>query len=200
MAETSRFPLLVAVLAATLVIPVESAELTRTERERLVAHLRMTESWLLDEVSNLSQTQVDFRPNPKSWSIRDVVEHLVVVGDIYWDDLQKAVKGPARELQLEAGDAQILWYGIDRTHREPAIPPEMPPGRLRDLQAGLKTYRGQHARLVDYIKATKDDLRNRFVERQRCDAYQWALLISTHEQRHVLQIREIKADAQFPKQ
>jgi hypothetical protein len=188
------------VLAATIVIPVDSFELTRTEREHLVAHLRMTESWLLDEVSALTAAQLDVRPNAKSWNIREVVEHLVVVGDIYWDDLQKAVKGPARQLQLEAGDAHILWYGIDRTHREPAIPPEMPPGRLRDVQAGLKTYRGQHVRLVDYIKATKDDLRNRFVERQRCDAYQWALLISTHEQRHVLQIREIKAGPKFPKQ
>jgi hypothetical protein len=37
------------------------------------------------------------------------------------------------------------------------------------------------------------------VERQSCDAYQWALLISTHEQRHILQIREIKSDARFPK-
>jgi hypothetical protein len=37
------------------------------------------------------------------------------------------------------------------------------------------------------------------VERQRSDAYQWALLISTHEQRHILQIREIKADPKYPK-
>jgi hypothetical protein len=37
------------------------------------------------------------------------------------------------------------------------------------------------------------------VRRQQCDAYQWALLISTHEQRHILQIREIKADPRFPK-
>jgi hypothetical protein len=37
------------------------------------------------------------------------------------------------------------------------------------------------------------------VKRQGSDAYQWALLISTHEQRHILQIREIKADARFPK-
>jgi integrase len=35
--------------------------------------------------------------------------------------------------------------------------------------------------------------------RQGCDAYQWALLISTHEQRHILQIREIKSDPKFPK-
>ena len=42
------------------------------------------------------------------------------------------------------------------------------------------------------------DLRHRIVMRQMCDAYQWALLISTHEQRHILQIREVKADARYP--
>jgi hypothetical protein len=38
------------------------------------------------------------------------------------------------------------------------------------------------------------------VPRQGSDAYQWALLISTHEQRHILQIREIKRDPRFPRQ
>jgi hypothetical protein len=95
-------------------------------------------------------------------------------------------------------DGDILWYGIDRTNRETAIPPEMPKG-LRDLGAGLDTYRKQHARLLQYVRTTEDDLRRRYVERQRCDAYQWALLITTHEQRHILQIREIKADRGFPR-
>ena len=30
------------------------------------------------------------------------------------------------------------------------------------------------------------------------DVYQWFLMISTHSQRHILQIREIKADPKFP--
>jgi hypothetical protein len=30
------------------------------------------------------------------------------------------------------------------------------------------------------------------------DVYQWFLMISTHSQRHILQIREIKADPRFP--
>jgi hypothetical protein len=34
----------------------------------------------------------------------------------------------------------------------------------------------------------------------RSDAFQWLLLISTHGQRHILQIREIKAAPGFPKQ
>jgi hypothetical protein len=37
------------------------------------------------------------------------------------------------------------------------------------------------------------------VDREGSDAYQWLPLISTHEQRHVLQIREIKAHPKSPK-
>jgi hypothetical protein len=74
----------------------------------------------------------------------------------------------------------------------------VPKGQLRDLRQALDAIRKQHAQLRQYIKTTSDDLRSRVVERQGSDAYQWALLISTHEQRHILQIREIKADPKFP--
>ena len=181
------------------IVPLCAAQLTAVERGHLLAHLEMTGGWLADEVSGLSEAQATFRPAANAWNILEVVEHLVVVGPIYWNDLQKSLKTPPSKRSLAAGDAGILWYGIDRTHRETAIPPERPPGRLRDLHAGLAAYRAQHATLVDYVKTTKDDLRAHVVERQACDAYQWALLISTHEQRHVLQIRDIKAHSGFPK-
>jgi hypothetical protein len=176
-----------------------AAELTPLERQRLLAHFEMTASWLQDEVSTLSKEQVEFRRSAGSWTILEVLEHLVVVGPIYWNDLQTAVKGTPISRPLVSRDEDILWYGIDRTNRETAIPPETPPGKLHDVRAGLESYRKQHAQLVEYIKTTKDDLRSHVVERQRSDAYQWALLISTHEQRHILQIRAIKADPKFPK-
>ena len=47
--------------------------------------------------------------------------------------------------------------------------------------------------------ATGMHIFSRLVERQNCDGYQWALLISTHEQRHILQIRELKAHPEYPK-
>ena len=31
------------------------------------------------------------------------------------------------------------------------------------------------------------------------DLYQWFLMISTHSQRHIMQIREVKAHKDFPK-
>jgi hypothetical protein len=176
-----------------------AGELTRLERQRLIAHLEMTEKWLIDEVSGLSPAQLQFRPAPQAWNVMDVIEHLVVVGPIYWQDLQKALKSPPSTRPATRDDADTLWYGIDRTGRGKAVPAEVPKGQLHDLRAGLDTYGKLHARLVQYARTTTDDLRSHLVEREGCDAYQWLLLISTHEQRHVLQIREIKSAPGFPK-
>jgi hypothetical protein len=183
------------VCAATLA----AAPLTPVERQHLVAHLEMTGAWLADEIADLQPAQIEFRRRADAWTIAEVVEHLVLVAPIYWQDLQSALASPAGSRTSAMSDADVLWYGIDRTHREQAIPGERPSGTLRDMRAALDAYRKHHDRLLQYIRTTDDDLRSHVVRRQACDAYQWALLISTHEQRHILQIREIKADPRFPK-
>lgn len=129
----------------------------------------------------------------------EVVEHLLVAEPIYWEDLQKAMKARPSSQKGFSTDADILWYGIDRTQRQKAVSAEEPKGQLRDLRAGLDAFRKLHAQMLQYARTTDDDLRSHVVEREGCDAYQWLLLISTHEQRHILQIREIKADPEFPK-
>ena len=166
------------VLAAAVVVVAQAIPaaapppITELERQRLVAHMQMTASWL------------------------EVLDHLVVVGPIYWQDLQDAK--PVADRAGMMNDIDVLWYGIDRTFRETALKTEEPSRTLRDVQSGLTAYRTQHATLLEYVRTTKDDLRSRLVERQNCDGYQWALLISTHEQRHILQIREIKAHPNYP--
>jgi hypothetical protein len=176
-----------------------ASPLTALERQRLIAHMEMTEGWLAEELSGLSPAQVQFRPAPGTWSISEVLEHLVVAEPIYWQDLREAMKAAPAGRTSVTTDADILWYGIDRTHRETAIAAEAPKGRLRDPRAGLDALRKLHAEMLRYVRATDDDLRSHVVKRQGCDAYQWLLMITAHEQRHVLQIREIKADAKYPK-
>ena len=48
-------------------------------------------------------------------------------------------------------------------------------------------------------RASADDYRGRQLVDGNMDVYQWFLMISTHSQRHILQIREVKAHAQYPK-
>jgi hypothetical protein len=185
-------------VVAVAAMPTAAPPITDLERQRLVAHMQMTAGWLEDELSGLSAAQASFRSSPTSWTILEVLDHLVVVGPIYWNDLQRArpvVDGRAGRMN----DIDVLWYGIDRTFRETALKSEEPAHTVKDLSSGLTAYRRQHDKLLEYVRTTTDDLRNRFVERQNSDAYQWALLISTHEQRHILQIRDIKKHPRYPK-
>jgi len=121
----------------------------------------------------------------------------VVTGPIYWQDLQKALAAPPRAAKRGADDG-VLWYGIDRTQRQKAVPAEDTKGQVRDLVAGIEAFGKMQAKLLEYARTTNDDLRGHVVDREGRDAYQWLLLISTHVQRHILQIREIKRHAGFP--
>ena len=86
---------LAAVFLVTLGVRLATpATLTNVERQRMVAHLEMTGSWLHDEVHELSAAQLQFRPAQDAWSILEVVDHLVVSEAVYWQDLQKALKAP----------------------------------------------------------------------------------------------------------
>lgn len=176
-----------------------AAMMTNRERQRLVAHLEMTGSWLADEVSGLSPAQLQFHPAPGSWSILEVLDHLVVCEPIYWKNLHDAMNAPPVNRGPSAPDDSVLWYGIDRTNRGKVVAGEDASGKLKDVKMGLEAFRKLRAEMLHYARTTKDDLRAHFVEREGSDAYQWFLLISTHSQRHILQIREIKANSRFPR-
>jgi DinB superfamily len=189
-----------AVTAVFCLGPAQGASMTKMEREHLVAHLQMTEGWLIDEVSNLSPAQLNYRTGPGRWTILEVVEHLVIAEPIYWQELQTAVKQPPKKLDRTPTDADILWYGIDRVRHEKTEPRKDPMGQHTDLNQDLDSFRRLHATMLAYAQTTTDDLRGHAVEGWGSDAYQVLLCISTHDQRHILQIREIKADPGYPKQ
>ena len=188
-----------AVLALSCAGVVSAAALKKVERQHLVAHLELTQSWLLDEVAGLSAAQLQFRPAPSSWSVVEVVEHLRLAEPIYWQQLQDAVKAPPTDRKPAASDADVLWYGIDRTERQKTEARKSPRDESIDLGKGLEAFHKLHGEMLEYARTTDEDLRGHLVPKEDVDAYQWILEISAHTQRHILQIREIKANPNFPK-
>jgi hypothetical protein len=172
--------------------------LKEIDRQRLLAHLDMTESWIVSEVTGLSPAQLGFRMTPESWSITEVVEHLAIAEPQYWKQLRDSMKQPPTTEKLEATDAAILWYGIDRTNRQKTGEARVPTGR-ESLQDALADFRKLRATMREYGKSTQDDLRAYKLLEGNMSVYQWFLMISTHSQRHILQIREVKAHPGFPK-
>jgi hypothetical protein len=168
------------------------------DRQRLLAHLEMTESWLVSELDGLSPAQLKFRPTAESWSIMDCVEHLAVAEPQYWQQVLDSMKQPPSTTKPEATDAGVLWYGIDRTNRARTGEARVPTGRWDDVKQSLGEFRKLRATMLAYARTTQDDPRARILIGGNMDVYQWMLMISTHSQRHILQIREIKANPSYP--
>ena len=187
------------VLSVLLVAPLAGEPMKAGDRQRLLAHLEMTESWLVSELNGLSPAQLTFRMTPESWSITDVTEHLAIAEPQYWQKVQDSMKQPATTEKLEATDAAILWYGIDRTNRQKTGEARVPHGTFKTAADALASFRKLRSTMRDYAQSTSEDLRSRKLLEGNMDVYQWFLMISTHSQRHILQIREVKAHSGYPK-
>jgi hypothetical protein len=180
--------------------PATAGPLTPGERQRLIAHLEMTEDWLAGEIAGLSEAQLTFRMTPDSWSIKDVAEHLAIAEPQYWANLEASLKEPVKAgYKPTATDEQMLWYGIDRTNRQRTGEARVPKGQFATAKDALASFRKLRATMLAAAKTSQEDFRARAFMGGGQDVYQWFLMISTHAQRHILQIREIKAHAGYPK-
>jgi hypothetical protein len=135
------------------------APMSKDDRQHVIAHLEMTESWLADEVAGLSPAQLNFRYAPGKWTILDVVEHLAVAEPGYWTDLQKEVKQPPAKPKQQVSDLDMLWYGIDRTERQKTSPSEEPKGRFTDVQQGMASFRKLRAAMLAYARGASTHIR-----------------------------------------
>lgn len=72
---------------------------------------------------------------------------------------------------------------------------------FKSMTEALTAFESARAKLNDYVKSTNDDLRNHVITLQfgQLDSYQMILFMAAHTNRHTQQLREVKADAGFPK-
>lgn len=184
---------------AALAASANAGAMTEVERQHLIAHLEMTASWIDSETAHLSKAQLTYHAAPEKWSVIDVLEHLNIAEPIYWQQFNDAVKQPLASKKSDVPDSAVLWYGIDRTERQKTEARKVPHSASTDVHARLEAFRKLHGEMLDYVRSSNDDLRGRLLPEEGVDLYQWILEISTHTQRHILQIREVKASAGFPK-
>ena len=176
--------------------------MTDEDREHLLVHFEMTTQMVAEQIRGLSAAQLEYRASPDRWTIRECVSHLAVAEPDYWRDLMKAVKAPAdmKDKKSSASDADIMWYGIDRVVHTKTGGGHEKVDTYKNVAEALAKFQALRATMIAYIKSTDDDLRaHSFGEKHPIDAWQWMLEISTHAERHLQQIREIKNDPNFPK-
>jgi len=182
-----------------IVLPVFGGSFSSKERARLSSHLELSESWLKDEVAGLSKEQLNYHSAPDIWSIAEVLEHLAVAEPQYWKAIEDAIKSPAVDKKSTFNDVEWFWYGVDRTQRDKTGAAREPHGQIGDPKKSLESFVALRAKILKYVQTTDDDVRSHFVKDSPQDVFQGILMISTHAQRHILQIREVKHSSGFPK-
>ena len=185
--------------------------LESTDLDQARKYSDYTRSRVVQATTGLSDAQWRFKPSPDRWSIAEILEHMVIaqeriLGPVLGQFAQ-APPPPANRDFLEV-DAIVLEKIPDRSIKAKA-PDFLEPTGLWTLSTALDRLFRNYKRLTEFVESTPD-LREHVLGApplrvvtngafDTMDGYQWALTVSAHNERHVRQIHEVKADQNYPR-
>ena len=191
-----------------LVSSLSAQTLEKGERDFAMSHLHMSRKLFLDSIEGLSPAQLNFKASPDRWSIAECAEHITLSEDLIFGLASvQIMKTPVvSERQTAATnkskDQEILNQVTDRTKKAQAPETLKPSHKWKAFDEMIAEYKVKRNRTIEYVEQTKDDVRGQIMAHPllgKLDAYQWVLLLSSHSERHTLQILEVKADPGYPK-
>jgi hypothetical protein len=174
--------------------------LTPKEITTASRHLSVTRGFMLESVGALSPAQWNFKPVEDRWSIAEIVEHVVLVeGGVHkiiegMSDASETAPAANRDEMEEF----ILTQIPKRTRKVQSPPSALPTGRWTGPEA-LEHFIHRRERSTRLLVTSR--LRGHSFPHPLFgpwDGYQWLLACASHGARHTEQIREVKADANFP--
>jgi hypothetical protein len=198
--------LFVPILAFVVLAAIEPGTLEKKERKYAKDFLKETRSDLTKSVKGLNEAQLKFKTAPDRWSVEDCMKHIAAAEMGLRQMLDNNLKQPAtpeKRSEVKVTDENLIKMIENRTNKAQApeqLRPENTPFKSAD--EALTSFKDNRDKLLDFVKNTKEDLRNHIVELPfgKIDAYQMVLFISAHSNRHTQQIKEVMNDANFPKQ
>ncbi|NNM24097.1 MAG: DinB family protein [Flavobacteriaceae bacterium] len=195
--------LVIAFSAITLLAFTLAGGLTKEEREMAAAELNQSKERLMSAIEGLNEEQLDFKIDDNSWSIAECVEHLAISEISFAEMLQGMLKAPAdpsKRADVKVSDKELIAMLVDQTNKVKTQQPFEPTGKFGSHEATVEKFLEKRAAAIDFVKSTKEDLRNRVQEFPfgSVDGFQVLLFTSAHTERHVRQIEEIMADIDFP--
>ena len=176
----------------------------QTDKEKLLSELTRTETRLVQAVEGLSAAQWNFKPAPDRWSIAECTEHIAAAEPMIRGMIAEAIKKELTpEMAKSANKDDALSKGMtDRSKKFKAPEPLIPTNRYGSAADALAVFKKERAETVK-LASGDTDLRthgdNHFLAGP-LDGMGWFLFLSGHSERHTLQIEEVKADPNFPKE
>src|SRR5690606_26426776 len=175
------------------------------EIQKLLTHYEETAARLKESTKGLTEEQLHFIPGEDQWSSSQCLEHIVLSEPMIFAMFKQEISKPtSSETPSEPSnsDEEIIKSITDRSEKYQA--PEMlkPTGKYKTVEEALTAFKNGRKEILDYIKnADIKALRTHISQGPAgpVDGYQNLLFITTHSDRHILQIEEIKARPDYPK-
>lgn len=192
--------------AAILLSACQAQTLSQGERDYALSALHASRKLFLDSVQGLSEAQLKWKPDAKTWSVMEIAEHIVASEQFLSETAQKALASPPDPSKKKANaremDAKILAGAADRSQKAQAPDGLVPKGRFSTIGELTSEFRKLRDRNIAFIRETSADLRSHFAPSPMgdLDVLQWYLFLAGHTERHVAQIQELKSNPAFPRQ
>jgi hypothetical protein len=178
-----------------------------TEKERTYADdlLAKTEQGVFNSLLGLSEAQLNFKPAPDRWSISECVKHIAVTEIALWHMTDSALKLPAnpeKRSDIKVTDEQVVQMVESRDKKIKTAPFLEPQNTsYKSTSAALSSFFDSRKKLMEFVMTSNLDMRDHVLTLPfgSFDSYQMVLFMAAHSNRHTLQIEEVKADPNYPK-
>jgi DinB superfamily len=171
----------------------------------IMAANERAQAQFMTAVSNLSESQANFRPDENQWTIAEIVEHVSIVNDGFLRLTHKLLKEAESTPRPPRDDLNLGHTSLDENGQQqgPFQAPERvrPRGdaRIEDSLAKMRVSLDGLAEIRLRLEAV--DLSEQMFPHPflgPINAYQWMVLLGEHEDRHRDQIDRLKAAAGYP--
>jgi hypothetical protein len=201
-----KLALLLCALPLLATGPLFAAEgsMTADERAYLLDQLETSKKNMLASIQGLTAAQWAFKPAPAVWSVQECAEHIILAEDFIFGGSQQLLKTPA-VARPDRSNTEVdhkLVAGIqDRSRKATAPEPLVPSAKFATPDDAIREFTARRNKTIEYVKTSNDELRVHVGPGPAgpMDAYQFLLLLASHSARHTAQIREVQANADYPK-
>lgn len=203
--RTNTYIVLCLIVITSLGSQVYRPTISSKERKWMTTHLKDSRSQFLKSVKDLSDPQLNFKPDKGAWSIKECIMHIAATENELWLLARKTMKGtpnPEEKNNILVKDEYLLKGMADHNQKEQA-PEQLQPAKAtwETTEAAIDAFKENRGEVIKFIKTTTTDVRNYVAEAPfgKADVYQILIVISAHSARHTKQIEEIKGHPAFPK-
>lgn len=162
-------------------------------------------------LSGLDDAAVNWRPDDRSWSTAQCLDHLNVAARVYQAAMEPALEAARTTGRTRRGPIRPGWFERwflaslePPPKRKLKAPAKIVPAVRRNPEELLEEFRHQHANLSELIRASAGlDLgsirfQNPFLPLLRFTVGTGLLVIPAHERRHLWQAEQLRTRPGFP--